>query len=186
MTPLRLTARSVREEMRHIIRRSEPDVIIGSEKDQKRRCKKDKDHVEFLCDLYEPQKACGRYIVHELTLEVNSRMKCVTKIMAMPGTRTTAADLCMFRLAACDEGAPGFVNASVRTITNARQVGMRMQRKCTGADRHARVNANNTIEKMEQTGTRVHQVARAMEEHLREDQQELKTREQKKKAWDCS
>ena len=29
----------------------------------------------------------------------------------------------MFGLAACDDGGPGFVNASVRTITNARQVG---------------------------------------------------------------
>ena len=35
---------------------------------------------------------------------------------------------------------------------------------------------------MEQTGTWVHQVARAMEVQLREDQQELKTREHKKKA----
>ena len=40
--------------------------------------------------------------------------------MAMSGTR---ADLCMFGLAACDDGGPGFVNASVRMITNARQVG---------------------------------------------------------------
>ena len=33
------------------------------------------------------------------TSEVNSRMQCVAKIMAMPGTRTIVADLCMFRLA---------------------------------------------------------------------------------------
>ena len=50
-------------------------------------------------------------------------MKCVVKIMAMPGTRAAVADLCMFGLAACDDGGPGFVIASVRTITNARQVG---------------------------------------------------------------
>ena len=48
-----------------------------------------------------------------------------------------------------------------------------------------RVDANNTIEKVEQTGTWVHQIARAMEEQLRDDQQELKTREQKKKAKDA-
>ena len=44
----------------------------------------------------------------------------MAKVMAMPGTKTAVADLCMFGLAACDEGGPGFVNVSVRTITNAR------------------------------------------------------------------
>ena len=105
--------------------------------------------------------------------------------MAMPGTRTTVADLCMFGLAACDEGGPGFVNASVRTITHARQVGVRLRSKCTGTHRHARVNANNTIEKGEQTGTWVRQVARVMEKQLGQDQQELKTREQKRRAEDA-
>ena len=64
------------------------------------------------------------------------------------------------------DGGPGFVSTSVRTVTNARQVGMRMQTKCTGTHRHARVDANNTSEKLELTGTMVHQVARAMEEQL--------------------
>ena len=54
-------------------------------------------------------------------------MKCVTKIMTMPGTRTTVADLCMFEMAACDEGGPGFVKASVRTITNKRPVGLQFK-----------------------------------------------------------
>ena len=83
---------------------------------------------------------------------MNSRMKCVAKIMAMPGTRTAVADLCMFGLAACDDGGPGFVNASVRTITNARQVGVRLRSKCTGTHRHAQVNTNNAIEKEELNG----------------------------------
>ena len=38
---------------------------------------------------------------------------------------------------------------------------------------------------MEQSGTLVHEVARAMEEQLREDDQELKVWEQKKKAKDA-
>ena len=59
-----------------------------------------------------------------LLREVSSTMQCVAKIMAMLGTRTTVADLCMFGLVACDEGGPGFARASVRTVTNARQVGM--------------------------------------------------------------
>ena len=88
----------------------------------------------------------------------------------------------MFGLAACDDGGPEFVKASVRTVTNARQVGMRMRSKCTGTHRHARVDASDTIEKEEPTGKWVRQVTRATEEQLREDQQELKTREQKKKA----
>ena len=43
------------------------------------------------------------------------------------------------------------------------------------------VLANNASEAIEQSGTWVHEVARAMDEQLREDDQELKTREQKKK-----
>ena len=60
--------------------------------------------MEFLCELYEAHMARGRCFVHELTSEVNSRMQCVAKIIAMPGTRTLVADRCMFGLAARDEG----------------------------------------------------------------------------------
>ena len=104
--------------------------------------------------------------------------------MAMPGTRAAIADLCMFGLAVCDDGGPGFVNASVRMTTNGRQVGVRLQSKCNGTHRHARVNADNTTEKGERTGSWVRQVAQAMEEQLKEDQQELETREQKRKVED--
>ena len=88
-------------------------------------------------------------------------MKCVVKIMAMPETRAVVADLCMFGLAACDTGGPGFVNASVRTIANARQVGVRLQSKCTSTHRHAPVHAEDTIGRREQTGTWVREAARA-------------------------
>ena len=64
-----------------------------------------------------------------------------------------------------EDGETGF---DVRTVTNARQVGMRMRSKCTGTHRHARVDASNAIEKREQTGKSVRQVAQAMEEQLRE------------------
>ena len=81
-----LSVKLGRDEMRHIIGSSALDVIIGSDRDQKRVCrKKDKDHIEFLCELYEAQVARGRYSVHELTSEVNSRMRCMAKVMAMPG-----------------------------------------------------------------------------------------------------
>ena len=95
-----LSVRSAHEEMRHIIGSSEPDVIIGFDKDQNRGCReKDKGHMEFLCELGEAQVVRGRYFVHELTSEVNSRMRCMAKVMAMPGIRTAVADLCMFGLA---------------------------------------------------------------------------------------
>ena len=122
--------------------------------------------MEFLCELYEAQVARGRHFVHELTSETNSRMKCVTKIMAIPGTRTTVADLCVFGLAACDEGGPGFVKASARMVTIERHVGMRMRSKCTGTHRREQHN--------EERGTNwnmgTSQVARAMEEQQRENQ----------------
>ena len=102
----------------------------------------------------------------------------------MPGTRTAVADLCMFGLAACDEGEPGFVNVSVRMVTNARRVGMRLQSECAGRHRHARVNADDPTEKREHTGTQVRQVAQAMKEQVKEDQQELETRGKNKKATD--
>ena len=85
MTHCHFSARAARDEMRHIIGSSEPDVIIGSDKDRNRGCRnKDKDHIEFLCELFEAQVARGRYFVHELTSEVNSGMRCVAKVMAMP------------------------------------------------------------------------------------------------------
>ena len=119
MTNCDLSERRARDEMRHIIGSSEPDVIIGSNKDRNRGCKKkDKDHIEFLCQLYEAQAAQGRNFVYELTSEAS-----------MPGTRAAVVDLCMFGLPACDDGGPGFVNASVRTITNVRQVGVRVAKQ---------------------------------------------------------
>ena len=88
MTHCDFSVRSAPDEMRHIIGGSEFDVIIGSGKDQDRGCEReDKDHMEFLCELYEAQVACGRCFVHDQTSEVNSRIRCVTRIMAMPGTR---------------------------------------------------------------------------------------------------
>ena len=88
--------------MRHIIGSSESDVIIGSDKDQIRRCrKKDKDHMKFLCELYEAQVARSRYFVHELTSEVKLENEMRDEDHRHAGTRTTVADLCMFGLAAC-------------------------------------------------------------------------------------
>ena len=172
MTHCDFSVKSARDEMRHIIGSSEPDVIIGSDRDQNRRCrKKDKDHIECLCELHEAQVARGRYSVHELTSEVNSGMTCVAKIMAMPGTRTAVADLCMFGLAACDEGGPGFVNVSVRTITNARRVGLRLQSKCAGACIDTPRSMRIKHSRRERTGTWVRQGAQAMEEQLKEDEE---------------
>ena len=108
----------------------------------------------------------------------------MAKIIAMPRTRTAVVDLCMFGLAACDERGPGFVNVSVRTITNATRVGVRLQSKCASMRRHARVDCDNPTEKGEQTGSWVRQVAQAMEEQLKEDQQELETREKQRKMVD--
>ena len=52
MTHCDFSVRLAREEKRHTIGSSEPDVIIGFDKDQNRGCrKKDKDHMEFLCEL---------------------------------------------------------------------------------------------------------------------------------------
>ena len=92
----------------------------------------------------------------------------------------------MLGLAACDEGGPGFVNVSVRTITNAIRAGLRLQSKCRSMHRHAQVNADNTFEKGERTGSLVRQVAQAMEEQLIEDHQELETREHQKKVEDAN
>ena len=61
---------------------SEPDVIIGSDKEQNRGCRrKGEDHMYFLCKLQEAQAARGRHFVHEQTSTIKSRMRCVTRIM---------------------------------------------------------------------------------------------------------
>ena len=68
MTNCDFSERRARDEMRHIIGSSEPDVIIVSDRDRNRGCKKkDKDHIEFLCEL------CARINVRsELENEVRS------------------------------------------------------------------------------------------------------------------
>ena len=112
---------------------------------------------------------------------VHPRMKCVMKVVGMPGVTSIDADLCMFGLAGCDQGSSGFINASVRTIANARQVATR--RTCIGSHRYARFDANDMSERV--TGTWVYQVAQAMEQQLKEDEQEVMTREWRKKAKDA-
>ena len=74
---------------------------------------------------------------------------------------------------------------SVRTVTNARRVGVRLQSTCAGTHRHARVNADDPTEKGEQKGSWVRQVAQAMEEEVKEDQQELETRDKKRRMEDA-
>ena len=91
----------------------------------------------------------------------------------------------MFGLAWCVDGGPGFVNASVRGVTNARKVGMRMRRKCAGSYRHARVDASSTSRETEQTGAWVRRVAQVMKGQLKGDERKWKTQEQKKKAKDA-
>ena len=66
---------------------------------------------------------------------------------------------------------------SVRTITNCQTSWGAVAEKCGSMRRHAQVNADNTIETRERTGPWVRQVAQAMEEQLKEDQQEPETRE---------
>ena len=90
----------------------------------------------------------------------------MAKVMAMLGMRTAVADLCMFGWAACDERGPGFDNASVRTVTNARRVGVRLQKNARSTHRHALVNADDPTGKGEETGSWVRQVAQAMEEEV--------------------
>ena len=54
---------------------------------------------------------------------------------------------------------------------------MRLQSKCASMHRHVRVNTDDPAEKREQTGSWVRQVVQAMEEQVKDDQQELETRE---------
>ena len=58
MTHCDFSGSPARDEMIHIIGSSEPDVIIGSDRGRNRECrKKNKDHIEFLCELTEAQVA---------------------------------------------------------------------------------------------------------------------------------
>ena len=91
----------------------------------------------------------------------------------------------MFGLAARDEKDKDLSMQTYERSPTRDELECGCKARCTGTHLHARVDANNTSEKMERTGTWVHQVARAMEEQLREDKQELKTREKKKKAKDA-
>ena len=78
MTNRDFSVRSAQDEMRHFVGSSELDVIIVSDQDQNRGCKKnDKNHLKFLCKLCEAsRRRAGRFFVHEQTSGVHSRM-CV-------------------------------------------------------------------------------------------------------------
>ena len=93
MTHCDFSVRSARDEMRLIVGSSERDVIIGSDKDQNKGCKKDKDHMEFLCELYEAQAARGRYFGARADVRMEFENEVRAKIMAMPGTRTTGGSV---------------------------------------------------------------------------------------------
>ena len=108
----------------------------------------------------------------------------MTKTMAMPGTRTAVTDLCACSGWLTREDQDPSTQAYERSPTRDKlECGCEVHAQ--GTHRRARVYANNTIEKGEQTGTWVRQVARAMEEQLRKDQQERNTQEQKRKAEDA-
>ena len=82
--------------MRHIIGNSEPDVIIGSNKDRNRGCKKkDKDHIEFPCELYEAQAAQGTI----LCARINVGSELENEVRSKDHGH-------VFGLAACDDGGP--------------------------------------------------------------------------------
>ena len=76
-----------------------------------------------LCELYGAQAACGPHFVYEQTSNVfeNEVRDADRPCQEQEHKWQTCA--CM-GLAACDERGPGFVNASLRNVTNARQVGM--------------------------------------------------------------
>ena len=114
-------------------------------------------------------------------------MKCMVKIMAMPATKAAGAELCMFELAACDDGGPGFVHASVRMMTNARPrrgaVAKQIQRyastclgRCRRHDRKEGANGN--------VGVRSRQSSRRTTE--KKDKQELEMHEQRRIAEDAN
>ena len=126
--------------------------------------KKDKDHMEFfVCELYEAQAACGRYFVHELTSEVNSRMKCVTKIMAMPGNENEKWRICacLAWLHVMKEGQDLSTQVYGRSPTRAK-----LECGCK-VNAQARIDTlvlvrTTQARKRNKSGTWIHPVARAM------------------------
>ena len=94
--------------------------------------------------------------------------------------------MCMFGLVACDDGGPGFVNASMRTITTARQVCVRLQSKCNGTHRHAQ----STPKTRSEGGTkREHGCVEPPEQqrnNCKKDMQELEMGEQRKRVEDAN
>ena len=76
---------------------------------------------------------------------------------------------------------------SVRTIKPTRDKSEHgCKSECNSTHRHARVDAEDVIGKREQTGTWVREAARAIDEQLKKDKQELEMREQRKRAEDAN
>ena len=57
--------KTARDEVWRLVGIHEPSAIIGSDKDQSRKCRmKDGDRKGLLGELHQAQTACGRYFVH--------------------------------------------------------------------------------------------------------------------------
>ena len=92
-----------RDENKHIVGSSKPDVIIGSGKDLNRGCRrKDKDHMEFLCEVYAAQSP--------LRARADIRSKFGKDVsdadQGHARNKNTCGRLVHFWLAACDGGGP--------------------------------------------------------------------------------
>ena len=176
MTNCDFSERPARDEMRHIIGSSEPDVIIGSTRTETGDVRgRTRNISNFQLNCTKHKRRARNNVRSELENEVHGE-----------DHGHAMDERCVFGLAACGDGRPGFVNASVRTITNARHVGVRLQSKCAGTCRHARVDAEDTIGRKEQPGTRVRRKEGAIEEQLEKDKQELEMQERRKRAEDAN
>ena len=155
MTHCEVSVRSARDEMRHIIGSSKPEMSsLGLTKIRTGDARRIRTTWNSCANGAKRKQRGG-----------------VAKIMAMPGTTTAVADLCLFLLVACDDGGLGFVNASVRTITSARQVGVRLRSKCTTDMLRSKRTTQSRKENKQEDGY----------EHMREDKQELENRGGKQK-----
>ena len=76
-----------------------------------------------LCELYGAQAACGHHFVYEQTSNAFEKEVRDADRPCQEQEHKWQTCECM-GLAACYERGPGFVNASLRSVTNARQVGM--------------------------------------------------------------
>ncbi len=90
--------------------------------------------------MYGKQIDNGKYFLHEHPRDATSwGMPEVRKVLARPGVRLVAADMCQFNLTIKDSKGEGLAKKPTLFMTNSRELARELGKKCQGGHQHKHI-----------------------------------------------